>query len=45
MIHRKVPEEIREVFHAYDVVTFLFAAYDGEHNNAAALKEFIESKE
>ena len=44
MIHRKVPEEgIREVLPAHDVVTFLCAAHDGEHNNAVALKEYIES--
>lgn len=45
MVNRKVPEEIREVLRANDVVTFLFAAHDGEHNNAVALKESIESKE
>lgn len=45
MLHRKVPEEIREVLHAHDLVTSLFAAHDGEPNNAVALKEFIESRE
>ena len=45
MIHRKVPEENREVLHAHDVVTFLFAAHDGEHNNAVTLKQFVESRE
>lgn len=44
MVNRKVLEEIREVLHTHDVVTFLFPAH-GEHNNAVALKEFIESKE
>ena len=43
MIHRKVPEENREVLHAHVEVTFLFAAHDGEHNNAVALKDSIES--
>lgn len=42
---RKRPEvikELRDVIRTHDNVTFLFAAHDTEHNNALALKEFLE---
>jgi uncharacterized protein YeaO (DUF488 family) len=42
---RDVVEELRHVLHDHDTVTFLFAAHDEEHNNAVALKEFIEATE
>ncbi len=38
-----VLEELREVLRAHETVTFLFAAHDEEHNNAVALKEYLES--
>ncbi len=38
-----VLEALRGVLRAHDPVTFLFAARDEEHNNAVALKEFLES--
>lgn len=38
----QVLEELRDVLRDHDVVTFLFAAHDEEHNNAVALKEFLE---
>ena len=37
-----VINELREVIRTHDTVTFLFAAHDTEHNNALALKEFLE---
>jgi uncharacterized protein YeaO (DUF488 family) len=37
--------ELREVLGSHDVVTFLFAARDEEHNNAVALKEFLETRQ
>ena len=42
----KKPEVIREltrVIHEKPRVSFLYAAHDLEHNNAVALKEYIES--
>lgn len=42
---RKRPEvlqELRDVLRIHDRVSFLFAAHDGQHNNAVALKEFLE---
>lgn len=41
----EVLEEVREVLRTHDVVTFLFAAHDEEHNNAVALREFLEGGE
>ena len=41
----KKPEilrELNEVIREKPTVSFLFAAHDREHNNAAALKEYIE---
>ncbi|MEN6516863.1 MAG: DUF488 family protein [Methanospirillum sp.] len=35
--------DLRAVLRDHDPVTFLFAARDEEHNNAVALKEFLES--
>jgi uncharacterized protein YeaO (DUF488 family) len=40
-----VIEQLREILRTHDVVTFLFAARDEEHNNAVALKEFLETTE
>jgi uncharacterized protein YeaO (DUF488 family) len=37
-----VIKELKEVIQAHGIVTFLFAAHDTEHNNALALKEFLE---
>lgn len=37
-----VLESLREVLRTHGDVTFLFAAHDTEHNNAVALKEFLE---
>ncbi len=39
-----VIKEFRDVMDAHDAVTFLFAAHDTGHNNALALKEFLEEK-
>ena len=44
---RSRPSVIRELADAirtHDTVTFLFAAHDTEHNNAVALKEFLEKE-
>lgn len=38
-----VLEELRRVLGAHDTVTFLFAAHDTGHNNAVALREFLEA--
>jgi uncharacterized protein YeaO (DUF488 family) len=38
----EVIKELKEVIQAHGIVTFLFAAHDTEHNNALALKEFLE---
>lgn len=38
----EVIKELREVIRTHDTATFLFAAHDTEHNNALALKEFLE---
>jgi len=37
-----VIKELKEVIQAHGIVTFLFAAHDIGHNNALALKEFLE---
>ena len=37
-----VMEELRELVVSHETVTFLFAARDTVHNNAAALREFME---
>jgi uncharacterized protein YeaO (DUF488 family) len=37
-----VLEILWDVLRSHDVVTFLFAAHDEEHNNAVALKEFLK---
>jgi uncharacterized protein YeaO (DUF488 family) len=37
-------KELRQVIHAHNIVTFLFAAHDAEHNNAMALKEFLDKE-
>jgi len=37
-----VIKELRDVIRTRGTVTFLFAAHDIEHNNALALKEFLE---
>ncbi len=45
---RKRPEvikELRDVIHEHGTVTFLFATHDPEHNNAFALKEFLEQRQ
>jgi uncharacterized protein YeaO (DUF488 family) len=34
--------QLREALRSHERVTFLFAAHDTEHNNALALKEFLE---
>lgn len=44
---RSRPDVIRELADAirdHATVTFLFAAHDAEHNNAVALKEFLEQE-
>jgi uncharacterized protein YeaO (DUF488 family) len=38
----EVLQVLREVLLTHDVVTFLFAAHDKDHNNAVALKEFFD---
>ena len=40
-----VIKELRDVIHEHGTVTFLFAARDTEHNNALALKEFLEQRQ
>lgn len=39
-----VLRELKEVIRREKTVTFLFAARDETHNNAAALKEFLETE-
>ena len=39
-----VIRQLREAIHSHEKVTFLFAANDTEHNNALALKEFLENE-
>ena len=39
---RTCSPRLREVFRAHPVVTLLYAARDEEHNNAVALREFLE---
>ncbi len=41
----EVVEELRDVIRVHDTVTFLFAAHDTDHNNALALKEFLEQQQ
>jgi uncharacterized protein YeaO (DUF488 family) len=44
---RKRPEvvqELEEIIRENPVVTFLFAAHDEEHNNAVALREFMNAE-
>lgn len=36
--------ELAQILRAHDVVTFLYSARDEEHNNAVALKEFLETR-
>jgi len=37
-----VVRELADAIRRHGTVTFLFAAHDAEHNNAVALKEFLE---
>jgi uncharacterized protein YeaO (DUF488 family) len=39
-----VLRELNDVVRSKKIVTFLFAARDEQHNNAVALKEFLETK-
>jgi len=39
-----VIRQLREAIISHEKVTFLFAAHDTEHNNALALKEFLEKE-
>ncbi len=39
-----VLQALRDILRSHKVVTFLFAAHDEEHNNAVALKEFLEGR-
>jgi hypothetical protein len=39
-----VIRQLEEAIHAHEKVTFLFSAHDTEHNNAIALKEFLENE-
>lgn len=39
---RRYLDELREIFRAHPVVTLLDAARDEEHNNAVALRSFLE---
>jgi uncharacterized protein YeaO (DUF488 family) len=39
-----VVRELRDAIRSHERVTFLFAAHDMEHNNALALKEFLEKE-
>jgi uncharacterized protein YeaO (DUF488 family) len=41
----EVIKDLRDVIRKHDTVTFLFAAHDTEHNNALALKEFLEQRQ
>jgi uncharacterized protein YeaO (DUF488 family) len=42
---REVVETLRQAIRERGTVTFVFAARDGEHNNAVALREYLESRE
>ena len=41
----EVLADLHELLRTHDVVTFLYAARDEKHNNAVALKEFLEARE
>jgi uncharacterized protein YeaO (DUF488 family) len=38
----EVVTELTHLLHDHGTVTFLYSAHDEEHNNAVALKEFLE---
>jgi len=40
-----VIQDLRGLIHNHGIVTFLYAARDTEHNNAQALKEFLEKEQ
>jgi uncharacterized protein YeaO (DUF488 family) len=40
--NKQAASELREAMKSREVVTFLYAAKDEEHNNAVALKGFLE---
>lgn len=40
----EVIQELEDTINSHGTVTFLFAAHDTEHNNAVALKEFLEKE-
>ncbi len=40
-----VIRELRDAIRTHDTVTFLYAAHDTAHNNALALKEFLEKEQ
>ncbi len=39
-----VLRQIHELLAAHETVTFLFAAHDTDHNNAVALRQFLEQE-
>jgi uncharacterized protein YeaO (DUF488 family) len=39
----QVVRQLTEVIREHETVTFLFAAHDQEHNNAVALKEYLDA--
>ncbi len=41
----EVVEQLRAVLRSHGTVTFLFSAHDSEHNNAVALRQFLEQEQ
>lgn len=40
----EVVRQLREIIRSHENVTFLFSAHDTAHNNAVALREFLEQE-
>ncbi len=41
----EVVRQLRELIRSHATVTFLFSAHDTEHNNAIALRQFLEQEQ
>lgn len=40
----EVSDQLRSLIRSHHTVTFLFAAHDAEHNNAVALRDFLDQE-
>lgn len=40
----EVTDQLRSIIRSHPVITFLFAAHDTEHNNAVALRDFLDQE-